>query len=304
MTLPASGQLALSQVEVELLGSSPSQLNVDNQSFRLLASLGNNDAVLPSGSQIKWSDLYGKGVKRVSNTGTAENYNLYTNASGAGYSAGLTLVIFNNSGTLGATTISNYALTVPAAPSGFTSGDKVQVVNTGYIIGKGGAGATGGAAVAQAFYGCGFDIVFGGSSGGSGGPAIRVTYSATYIDNTGGTIGGGGSGGSSGGGAVISGSSFGGGGGGGGAGYNSSGGGGGAESATTQVGGFCQTGPTGQGPNGSAGTLLAPGNGGVEIQHQSGSNGGNLGNGGALVGLANVNSGAGITNGTIYGAQT
>lgn len=234
MPIPASGQVALSQIETELSGTSGYEENINDVSVRLLASLGNNDGVLPAGTQIRWSDFYSKGVLKLTNTSTtATNYNLRSasdvNGYGTTYTSGKTLVRFTNTGIIGASNTSNYAFRTGL----FTSGDKVQVANSNgaYIVGAGGAGGNGGLGTGPGNTADNGLFCFGvggnpGNPGGSGGNAINVEFSPTYITNDG-IIGGGGGGGRGGPGLSPNNfNGFGGDGGGGGAGYNAGAGGG------------------------------------------------------------------------------
>lgn len=327
--IPATGTFTLSNLQTAVGSTTGNQDQINNSSFRLLASLGNNDGVLPSNSQIKWSDFRDKGVIRLSNSGTIQNYNIRTGANSGGYgstyTAGKTLVIFNNSGIVGSSSTSN-----PACRTGtFNSGDKLQINNTvgAYIVGAGGGGGGGGAAWGMGntgFYGVSggcvpytTNTITNGGAGGNGGNAILVEINPTFINNNG-TIGGGGGGGSGSSGAI--GFAFpaqndgfyglGGAGGGGGAGSTAGGGAGGTTGQKYTTGGtglptnFC-TGPfptailgiNPVGGTGGTGTLTTGGAGGsAATGGNAGQPGGNLGQGGgggssaglAIVGYSNV----------------
>jgi len=128
----------------------------------------------------------------------------------------------------------------------------VYLINSGFIVGKGGDGGGGGTA---------FFSGSPGSPGGAGGLALSVSVSNTTIDNAAGTIGGGG-GGAGGGGAQaanVFASSQGWGGGGGGGGRSgvssSSGGGGGGTGASASR--FAQSGNPGTTSGGGTGGLGA-----------------------------------------------
>lgn len=193
MTLPVSGPLSLSQVQTEITGTSSTQSSLNSPSFRLLLSLGNNDAVLPSQSEFRWSQFYSKGVLRLTNSTSVSDYNLRSTANtqgyGTSYNAGLTLVVLNNSGEIKASNTNLYAFSTGS----FTSGDKLLLNNSGFVIGKGGTGGQGGTYV-QGYPGYCNTIATAGTSGFPGGPAINAEFKL-YIDNSG-TIGGGGQGGS------------------------------------------------------------------------------------------------------------
>lgn len=159
-----------------------------------------------------------------------QNYTLNP-AAVTGYVAGFTTVTVTiNSGVyIGSSSTSTYALTI----TGFVSGDTVNLINNGFIIG---AGGNGGASHSDAA----------GDAGSPGGNALLLQCPVNITNN--GTIAGGGGGGGAADGGKTYGSCLGGGGaytgqgGGGGAGYN----GGGAGSGS---------------PNGSAGTKTAGGGG-------------------------------------------
>ena len=106
----------------------------------------------------------------------------------------------------GGVVISSTSTSTPALTiSGFAAGDRVNIINSGYIVGRGGTGGTGAP-------GGGGNR---GTNGAAGGPALSVSSAIIFTNN--GVIGGGGGGG--GGGAAGDGApdlgSYGGGGGGG-----------------------------------------------------------------------------------------
>lgn len=105
-------------------------------------------------------------------TSNQENLNLQTLLGTSRYQAGINKRIIIASGvTIGATNTSNYALNIP---SGF--GGRILLVNSGSILGAGGAGDT-------------------GSGAGTGGNAINAGASNIFIDNRGTISSGGGGGG-------------------------------------------------------------------------------------------------------------
>jgi hypothetical protein len=151
---------------------------------------------------------------------------------------------------LGSNDTSTYALTI----TGFTTGDAINLINNGIIIGAGGNGGngTGGA----------------GNAGSPGGNAILLQF-PTNITNNGTIAGGGGGGGAGDGGRTYGsclggGSDFNGGGGGGGAGYIPGNGGSGDPSGnggSRTAGGAASGGGAGGGP-GLAGATSGPGRAG------------------------------------------
>lgn len=281
--IQSSGTLSLRNIQTAIFGSSGSQGDLNDTSYRLAASLGNNDAVIPSRSQFKWSDFYGKGILNLTNSGTVTDYNLRTAANSGGYgstyNAGKTLINFTNSGTVSASTTGTYALDTGT----FTSGDKVYVNNSGYIVGKGGAGGKGGSGYAS-FPGRCIAIATGGSAGGGGGAAM-ITRFITWIVNNG-TIGGGGGGGAGGSGFASTVAEA-GAGGGGGAGFGG-GGGGGDVGINSWNGTFCFLANTGVGPSGNPG-IVDVGGAGITTTGGTSGTGGSLG-AAASTGAAGGNS--------------
>lgn len=185
MTLPVSGPISLSQVNVELGLSATAPINMNASNVRTLFGK-------PSGT-IAMSDGYGKSNRVALNyTFASSTANASLNVSTiGGYSAGTSdITITVNSGVyLYATSTGNYGLTL----TGGTTGDTVTLVNNGFIMGQGG-----------------------NAPSGAGGPALNVNIGITSItvNNTNGSayIGGGGGAGRA---SVLSGAyNFGGGGGG------------------------------------------------------------------------------------------
>ncbi len=205
------------------------------------------------------------------------NFNLATSL-GLSESADITLTIA--SGVI----VSSTNTGTPALNTGnLPVGSTVEIINNGYIIGKGGAGGKGGDAS--------YPNVSNGANGSNGGNALSITLDVT-INNTNGYIYGGGGGGGGGGSAewaTISYSNYGGGGGGGGAGnITSSGGGVGVASGAP---GQSISGSSGSNGSTSGG---AEGFGGVGA-NASGGDGGAGGNYGAS-GTAGVNGSTTVGN--------
>lgn len=183
MTLPASGTLSASDINTELYKTATATLSLNDTDARTLAGIPT------SGSQIAFSDFYGKANRlrtTVSLTANTSDYTLNPSKI-SGYVAGKTDVslVVDSGVYLYATTTTTAALTV----TGWSAGDTVKIVNNGYIIGRGGNGG-------------------GGSNpGANGGPAISLGFSITldgssYIAGGGGggagPFGGGGAGGGNG----------------------------------------------------------------------------------------------------------
>ncbi len=271
MTLPASGAISLSQVNTELGLASTTTISLNNSNVRTLFGK-------PSGT-ISMSDGYGKSNRAsASYTFSAHTSNASLNVSGlSGYSAGSTdITVYVNSGIyLWASTTGNYALNI----TGASAGDKIILVNAGYIMGAGGNGAT--------------NVGVGSSVGG---PAINTPV-AMNVNNTG-YIGGGGGGGGGGGSTQLG--LGGGGAGGGGGGYYS----GGSYTPGGAIGATGSSGGSGTGHGGGGGRIM-PGTGGAggsgsvsnagsygSVSRFSGSGGGSGGGGGVAVSSLNT-SGSG-----------
>lgn len=169
MTLPASGAISLSQVNVELGLSSTASINMGAANVRTLFGVA-------SGA-ISMSNGYGKSNRAaVSYTISSNTANASINvASLSGYSAGTSdITITVNSGVyVYSTSTGTPGLTL----TGGSTGDTITLVNNGYIMGKGGKGGAGG-------------------NGNPGGTALSLGFNTT-VNNTNGSayIGGGGGGG-------------------------------------------------------------------------------------------------------------
>jgi len=188
MAIPSSGPLSLNDIQTEFGGTNPISLSEYYAGGGLVQSGATGDSgPIPTSGQISIGQFYGSTARVpivINNTATTLTANIYTLASAnPTYSAGITDVVYNNSGTLYSNSTSTGALTTGT----FASGDTLKIVNTGLIIGKGGNG--GGGSV--------FPTPGRGGNGGAGGRALVLGWPVT-IDNTGGTIAGGGGGGAGG----------------------------------------------------------------------------------------------------------
>jgi hypothetical protein len=184
-------------INLELGLSATANSSIGQSDFRGLAQV-------PTG-QISLSDFYGKSNVIVVTPilATRTQYCL-TPAEVPGYVAGQTKVQLQV-GTLGSQTyLYSTSTSVPAlCIEGFAAGDSVEIINYGYIIGKGGDGGK--------YYDGGFPTV--NNPGQPGGPAISTDADLIITNNL--YIAGGGGGGRSANGGVSEGYTAGGGGGGG-----------------------------------------------------------------------------------------
>jgi hypothetical protein len=173
MALPSSGRIKLSDVNTELGLSSTTRITLGQATVRTLTGVS-------SGRIRLAADGYGKSNRAVLSYIFSSNTTQTTinPAAVAGYIAGKTdLTITVNSGVYVYSTNTSVAgLTI----SGFSAGDTIALVNNGYIIGRGGNGATGTSNNSQ-------------NSGLSGGPALSISYNVTITNNS--YIAGGGGGG-------------------------------------------------------------------------------------------------------------
>jgi hypothetical protein len=155
MTLPASGELSFSDINVELGVVESTQASLGQFSFRSLAGV-------QSGA-ISMSDFYGKSDEFAFTISTNQtNVNLAVLAAAAGWDGSTALVatIATDVYCVSNST-ANAAFTVSGS---FPSG--VRLINTGYIVGTGGAGGRGG----------GYSGTTGvaGSAGSAGGMALNA----------------------------------------------------------------------------------------------------------------------------------
>ena len=186
MAIPSSGPLSLDDIQTEFGGTNPIDLSEYYAGGANVPPGTTGDSgPIPTSGEIAVGEFYGS-TNRVpiviNNTGTASQQDIYALASAdPTYSAGITDVVYNNSGTLTSTAPTTASLRTGT----FASGDTVKIVNTGLIIGKGGNGGAGVPSPAAASS---------AMNGGAGGRALELQWPVT-IDNPGGTIAGGGGGG-------------------------------------------------------------------------------------------------------------
>jgi len=297
MALPASGQLAISEIATEFSDSQPNSMSDFYRGGGLVPDAAGNSNIPESGA-IAIGNFYNAANRTalaLTIASSVQNYDVFSNASAnPGYSAGATdLTLTINPGVLvGSSATTAYAMLVP---SGFSPGDTVTIINNGVVQGRGG---NGGNALSlpttgpvSPFYSPAPNRK--GGNGNPGGNALYVNRPTTITNN--GTFAGGGGGGGGGSASIRRAPSgppkqpgfanrfLNGGGGGGGAGYPGGSGGssggnpGGAGSSTGGGGGGSrQSGPSSN-PKGPGFTAYG-GNGGA---------GGGRGGGGAASGPTN-----------------
>ena len=275
MTLPASGTISFNDINVELGVAGTTTANINQSSYRTLAGV-------PSGT-ISLSNFYGKSNSfsaTISSNQTNLNLRTWALANGWGGTSAATITV-GSSVYIYSTGTGTPGLTIDGAwPGGVT------LINSGFIMGMGGAGG---------------DSVAAGSTrtaGSPGGSAISLGVNCTITNNS--YIGGGGGGGASESGAC------GGGGAGGGAGGSSNalsgtaaGGTGGGVGASGGDG-VRYTHNNGKGPyfvgTGGGGGRISPGTGGAggtgTAVATSGGKGGGSGGGGGTTGGAGGSAGS------------
>ena len=315
MALQTSGAISLNDIHVEAGGSSGSQATINDTDIRGLISKA-------SGAQMSFSEWYGASASQsftISSNQT--NLNLASWLSSNGWDGTSTAIVTINSGVwIYSTSTSNYGLEITSTLNG-----KLQLLNYGKIIGKGGVG-----------FANGTDSRYVSGNGENGQAAIRNTatgisitnYSGAYIAGGGGGGGGGaifagggggGAGGATGGQSAIYGGGAGGGlnasgsegarrsgpdsgfGGGAGGEGGSNGGGGGGGRILPGVGGSGRNGPNG-GSGGNAGGSSGSYAGGGGGRGASGGNGSSNSGGSGGAAISSTQTYTLSNSGTIYGS--
>lgn len=180
-----SGTISLANVNTELGLAATTTISMNQANVRTLAGVGG------SGTTISMQNLQNKS-NRVTASATISantaNYTLNT-AKASGYSSGKTdMTLTINSGVYVYSDSTGTAALI--VDTSWAAGDTVTIVNSGTILGRGGAGGTGG----QTFFNGSTEN---GQPGGSGGLGLLVQRAIT-LNNLNRISGGGGGGGGSG----------------------------------------------------------------------------------------------------------
>lgn len=175
MALQTSGAIALSDIEGEFTGTSPTSLS---EYYRNGSYVTSNNTSVPTSGTISLSNFYG-GVRQFSFTVSSnqQEMNLSTYATSVGWDGSSPIVMTIASGVyIWSDNTSTGALIIPSSLNGL-----VTITNNGYIMGRGGNG--------------------GGqySNGSNGGPAIANSATGVTLTNASGAFIGGGGGGGAGG---------------------------------------------------------------------------------------------------------
>lgn len=172
MALQNSGAISIANIATEFGGSQPHSLN---EYYRGGSFVTDNNTNVPTSGQISLSNFYGAAKQSsVVVSSSTTNLNVHTGLFGGDFTSNIPKLLIINSGVeIGATSLSNYALTVPSGMGG-----TLTIQNAGTISGAGGDGSTSTS-----------------SAGGTGGTALYIASSNVTVTNTGTIRGGGGGGG-------------------------------------------------------------------------------------------------------------
>ena len=193
MTLPSTGTLSFSQVNVEITRPAANTLGLNDSVVRSLA------AKTTANSTIGTADLRGKSYAfRLTLANNTPNMNLYSTCQTAGWNGIDPVEVTINSGVYIYGTVAGDS--TPALLINGTWLGGVTLINNGNIVGRGGAG---GAGAVSASFTIGSATNGAGGAGEKGGRALVVTTSNCTINNNLGTIGGGGGGGGGSGGLLF-----------------------------------------------------------------------------------------------------
>ena len=174
MTLP-TGAISFNNINVELGRSGTAEFSINDTTGRKLASAGSTGQSITAGTVANINNYQGHARATSSVTGSPYNINVLTLVAG-NYATGKTWsTVTVDAGTVvGSTSTGAYAFTANG-----NTGDIIDLVNNGTIVGAGGNGGT-----------------RSGGAGAAGGPALNASYPVSVTNN--GAIWGGGGGGGAG----------------------------------------------------------------------------------------------------------
>jgi len=185
MTLPGTGSISMSQINIELDRSSTAQISLSESAVRELFG--------KASGAISMSDGRGKSsIFRFTISGSLVDVDIRNAALAAGWNGTAQVEATIASGAVMNASFNDAVRIHGHFPNG------VVLINNGIIAGRGGNGGAGGAG--RGDQGGIYGIAYSGSSGGSGGTGLAATVPVTIFNY--GTIAGGGGGGG-GGGATI-----------------------------------------------------------------------------------------------------
>jgi hypothetical protein len=178
MAIQGSGQIKLTELATEFGGTAPYSLKAY---YRSGGRVPTNNTNVPTSGAIGLKNFY-NAVNRVTAVQTYSTNTTQTTlnvSTLSGYVAGITdvTVYVSSNVYVYSTDTATPALTI----SGATAGDVITLVNNGFIIGKGGDGASGVLAASVQ------------TNGGAAGPAMSLGYNINITNNS--YIAGGGGGG-------------------------------------------------------------------------------------------------------------
>jgi hypothetical protein len=189
MALPSSGTITLSQIQTEFGGTDPISLS---EYYRGGGLTTPNNTGVPTSGTISLSNFYGAARQFAFTISSAQtSANLRTLAVAAGWDQSAPVLA-----TIGSDVyISSNSTGTPALTVNGSWPGGVQLINNGFIVGRGGNGGNG--ATSTPIPGIGQPELRAGTAGGAGGLALSAGVAVSISNN--GTIGGGGGGGGGGG---------------------------------------------------------------------------------------------------------
>ena len=178
MALPASGAISFANINTELGSATSTIRSLNDTAVRTLFGIASGAIDMNTGHGK--SNAPSSVTINLTITSNTKNYNIFANKGGT-YSAGISIINLTvNSGIIiGSTSTATYALDTG---TGWTTGDVINIINNGYICGKGGNGGKGSYLNAAA-------------NGVAGGPAFNCQWNCNITNASGYIYSGGGGGG-------------------------------------------------------------------------------------------------------------